>query len=154
MICTVKPVAVGVAAPNVGVNAAPLSTIVTVFVPVNVSVPQPVFVSVLPDGEMFPLISRAVPVGTCTVRSFASAMLLEIWWPVPDCTVMVAGLVIVNAPLPVLVTKLPLPINVNAVSVKDESFIPNISVPLLASVPIKTGVVDSILSSKATLSVP
>ena len=133
VICTVKPVAVGVVAPNAGVNAAPLSTIVTVFVPVNVSVPQPVFVSVLPGGEMFPLISRAVPVGTCTVRSLASTMLLEIWWLVPDCTVMVAGLVIVNAPLPVLVTKLPLPINVNAVSVKDESFVPNISVPLLAS---------------------
>ena len=128
-------------------------TMVEVLVPVSVSVPQPVRVSVNAP-VMLPLIRSVAPSGTCTVVLLASTMLLEISWPVPDCTVMVAGLVIVNAPLPVLVTKLPLPINVNAVSVKDESFVPNISVPLLASVPIKTGVVDSILLSKATLSVP
>lgn len=118
-------------------------TIVEVLVPVSVSVPQPVRVSVKAP-VMLPLIKSVAPSGTCTVVLLASTMLLEISWPVPDCTVMFAGLVIVSAPLPVLVMKLPLPINVNAVSVKDESFSPSSSVPLLVSVPMDTGVVEAI----------
>ena len=91
---------------------------VEVLVPVSVSVPQPVRVRVNAP-VMLPLIRSVAPNGTCTVVLLASTMLLEIWWPVPDCTVMVAGLVMVSTPAPVLVIKLPLPIKSSAVWVRE-----------------------------------
>jgi len=124
---------------------------VEALVPVSVNVPQPVRVSVNAP-EMLPLIRSVAPSGTCTVVLLASTMLLEIWCAVPDCTVMVAGLVIVSTPAPVFVIKLPVPIKVSAVWLRELP--PKSSVAVLASVPIETGVVEAIKSSALNRSVP
>jgi len=123
---------------------------VEVFVPVSVSVPHPVRVSVNAP-EMLPLIRSVAPSATCTVVSLASTMLLEIWWPVPDSTVMFAGLVIVSTPAPVFVI-LPVPIKVSAVWLRELP--PKSSVAALESVPIKIGVVEPMKSSALNRSVP
>ena len=65
MICTVKPVAVAVVAPNVGVNAAARDVAVTVFVPPVYPVRVVVIVAVeLVPGATLVTVTKPVPLTT------------------------------------------------------------------------------------------
>ena len=64
---------------------------------------------------------------------------------------------ILSVPAPLLATvppKLPAPLKLSRERAREESFVPNISVAFPLVLPMETGVVEAILLSKATLSVP